>query len=322
MKFASITLCLVASLTSSCAITYLQLNSAQLQTATEAYAAQNYELCSDLLSDLDVDDFIIGAKHEYALMRGMSAHHLGQAERSISELTEYLTLPGAVPAQMRVVEKILLDYANKYIDGEIKTLWIFTTPGNGHLILEDLAILASDVELQAESIARIAEHYFSDRRYKRAAPYYSMLLDPRFNSLGWGDRATYRFVECRYLMLIPEKSDEQTIMFALKSARSYIADFPAGANRVDALAIAADCVTKIAQLHLTIAQYYATIGNKPGAEYHSKLASGIPKQVATDEVYPILGSQQPQDDSYEEDLILSGQQFVGFGSAWGEDDAE
>ena len=318
MKFASITLCLVASLTSSCAITYLQLNSAQLQTATEAYAAQNYELCSDLLSDLDVDDFIIGAKHEYALMRGMSAHHLGQAERSINELTEYLTLPGAVPAQMRVVEKILLDYANKYIDGEIKTLWIFTTPGDGYLILEDLAILASDVELQAESIARIAEHYFSDRRYKRAAPYYSMLLDPRFNSLGWGDRATYRFVECRYLMLIPEKSDEQTIMFALKSARSYIADFPAGANRVDALAIADDCVTKIVQLHLAIAEYYVTIGNQPGAEHHFKLASGQESQGDSSKTVLIPSSQQPQGDSSETGLILGSQQFAGFDVPWGE----
>jgi hypothetical protein len=278
MKFASITLCLVTSLTSSCAVTYLQLNSVQLETATEAYAAQNYELCSDLLSDLDVDDFIIGAKHEYSFMRGMSAHHLGQSVESINELSAYLTLPGAVPAKMRVVEKILLDYANKYIDGEIKTFWIFSTPGEGYLILEDLAILASDVELQAQAIARVAEHYFSDRRYKLAVPFYSMLLNPRYSSLGWGDRASYRFAECRYLMLIPEKSDEQSILFALKSAQSYIANFPAGANRVDALAIAADCVTKIAQLHLTIAEYYVTIGNQPGAEHHFKLASGQESQ--------------------------------------------
>jgi len=126
------------------------------------------------------------------------------------------------------------------------------------------------------------------------------------------------------LMLIPGKSDEQSIMYALNEAQSYLANFPAGANRVDALAIAADCVTKIAQLHLTIAQYYATIGNKPGAEYHSKLASGIPKQVATDEVYPENDAPTANSgaDSYEEDLILSGQQFVGFGRAWGEDDAE
>ena len=43
MKFASITLCLIASLTSSCAVTYLQLNSVQLQPATEAYAAGRSE---------------------------------------------------------------------------------------------------------------------------------------------------------------------------------------------------------------------------------------------------------------------------------------
>ena len=278
MKFASITLCLIASLTSSCAVTYLQLNSVQLQPATEAYAAQDYELCNDLLSDLDADDFIVGAKHEYALMRGMSAHYLGQTVESVEQLSTYLALPGAVPAQMRVVEKILLDYANQYIDGQIKAFWIFNTPGRGYGILEDLAILASGVELQAQAIARVAEQYFSDRRYELAAPYYSMLLNPRFQSLGWEDRASYRFAQCRYMMLIPGKSDEQSILFALKSAQSYITAFPAGANRVDARAIADDCVTKIAQLHLTIAEYYVTIDNQPGAEHHFKLASGQESQ--------------------------------------------
>ena len=278
MKFASITLCLIASLTSSCAVTYLQLNSVQLQPATEAYAAQDYELCNDLLSDLDADDFIVGAKHEYAFMRGMSAHYLDQTSESIRQLSDYLALPGAVPAQMRVVEKILLDYANQYIDGQIKAFWIFNTPGRGYGILEDLAILASGVELQAQAIARVAEQYFSDRRYELAAPYYSMLLNPRFQSLGWEDRASYRFAECRYMMLISEKSDEQSILFALKSAQSYLAAFPAGANRVDMLAIADDCVTKIAQLHLTIAEYYVTIDNQPGAEHHFKLASGQESQ--------------------------------------------
>ena len=278
MKFASITLCLVASLTSSCAVTYLQLNSVQLEPATEAYAAQNYELCNELLSEMSADDLIIGAKHEYAFMRGMSAHYLGQAVESIYQLSDYLALPGAVPAQMRVVEKILLDYANQYIDGDIKTFWVFSTPSNGYLILEDLAILASGIELQAQAIARVAEHYFSNRRYELAVPYYSMLLNPRFYSLGWGDRASYRFAGCRYMMLIPGKSDEQSIMFALKSAESYLAAFPAGANRVDALAIADDCVTKIAQLHLTIAEYYVTIENKVGAEHHFTLASGRESQ--------------------------------------------
>jgi hypothetical protein len=290
MKFASITLCLVASLTSSCAVTYLQLNSVQLEPATEAYAAQNYELCNELLSEMSADDLIIGAKHEYAFMRGMSAHYLGQAVESIHQLSDYLALPGAVPAQMRVVEKILLDYANQYIDGEIKTFWVFSAPGNGYLILEDLAILASGVELQAQAIARVAEHYFSNRRYELAVPYYSMLLSPRFQSLGWEDRASYRFAECRYMMLIPEKSDEQSILFALKSARSYIAAFPAGANRVDAHAIADDCVTKIAQLHLTIAEYYATIDNQPGAEHHFKLASGQESQGDTSKVSLIPSS--------------------------------
>lgn len=278
MKFAAITLCLVASLTSSCAVAYLQLNSVQLEPATEAYAAQDYELCRDLLSDLDTDDFIIGAKHEYALMRGMSAHYLGHTVESINQLSDYLVLPGAAPAQMRVAEKILLDYANQYIDGEIKTFWVFSTPSNGYRILEDLAILASDVELQAHAIARVAEDYFSNRRYELAVPYYSMLLNPRFQSLGWEDRVSYRFAECRYMMLIPEKSDEQSILFALKSAQSYLAVFPAGANRVDMLAIADDCVTKIAQLHLTIAEYYVTIGNQVGAEHHFKLAGGQESQ--------------------------------------------
>ena len=281
MKFSLITLCLIASLTSSCATTYLQLNSAQLQPATEAYAAQDYELCRDLLSDLDADDFIIGAKHEYALMRGMSAHYIGHTVESINQLSDYLVLPGAAPAQMRVVEKILLDYANQYIDGEIKSFLIFRTPSNGYRILEDLAILASDAELQAHAIARVAEDYFSNRRYELAVPYYSMLLNPRFQSLGWEDRASYRFAECRYMMLIPEKSDEQSILFALKSAQSYLAVFPAGANRVDMLAIADDCVTKIAQLHLTIAEYYVTIDNQPGAEHHFKLASGQESQGDT-----------------------------------------
>ena len=179
---------------------------------------------------------------------------------------------------MRVAEKILLDYANQYIDGEIKAFWVFSTPSNGYRILEDLAILASDVELQARVIARLAEDYFSNRRYELAAPYYSELLNPRFQSLGWEDRASYRFAECRYMMLIPGKSDEQSILFALKSAQSYITAFPAGANRVDARAIADDCVTKIAQLHLTIAEYYVTIDNQPGAEHHFKLASGQESQ--------------------------------------------
>ena len=274
MKIASITLCLVASLTSSCAITYLQLNSVQLQPAAEAYAAQNYELCNDLLSNFDDADLIVGAKHEYAFMRGMSAHHLGQTVESIGQLSNYLVLPGAVPAKMRVAEKVLLDYADKYIDGEIKAFWIFSTPGNGYSILENLAILASDVDLQAQAIFRVAEYYFSDRRYEDAAPYYSMLLNPRFYSLGWDDRASYRFAECRYLMLITEKSDEQSIMFALRSAQSYIEAFPAGTNRVDALGIADNCITKLAQLHLTIAEYYVTISNQLGAEHHFKLASG------------------------------------------------
>ena len=281
MKFSLITLCLIASLTSSCTVAYLQLNSVQLESATEAYAAQDYELCRDLLSDFDTDDFIIGAKHEYALMRGMSAHYLGHTIESINQLSDYLVLPGAAPAQMRVAEKILLDYANQYIDGEIKTFLVFSTPSNGYRILEDLAILASGVELQAHAIARVAEDYFSNRRYELAVPYYSMLLNPRFQSLGWEDRASYRFAECRYMMLIPEKSDEQSILFALKSAQSYLAAFPAGANRVDMLAIADDCVTKIAQLHLTIAEYYVTIDNQPGAEHHFKLASGQESQGDT-----------------------------------------
>jgi hypothetical protein len=290
MKFAAITLCLVAGLTSSCAVTYLQLNSVQLQPATEAYAAQDYELCRDLLSDLDTDDFIIGAKHEYALMRGMSAHYLGRTVESVEQLSTYLTLPGAVPAQMRVVEKILLSYANQYIDGKIKTFWIFSTPSNGYLILDDLAELASSVELQAQAKFRVAEHYFSDRRYELAAPYYYELRAPRFHSLGWGDRAAYRFAECRYLMLIPGKSDERSIMFALREALSYDMLFPAGANRVDARAIANDCVTRIAQLHLTIAEYYVTIGNQPGAEHHFKLASGQESQGDASKVGIIASS--------------------------------
>jgi hypothetical protein len=307
---------LVASLTSSCAITYLQLNSVQLETAKEAYDAQNYELCSDLLSDLDIDDFIKAAKHEYAFMGGMSAHHLGKTVESIEKLSDYLALPGAVPAQKRVVEEILFDYAKKYIRGEIKTFWIFSTPSNGYLILEDLAHLASDLELRAQAIAYVAEHYFSDRRYKLAIPEYVKLRNPLF--VGWADRASFRLVECRYFMLIPEKSDEQSIQFAFKSALSYIANFPKGANLDDAIAIATDCVTKIAQLHRTIAEYYVTIENKPGAEYHFKLASGLPKDVATNEVYPILGSQESQGDSSEAELTLSSQQFVGIGARWGE----
>jgi len=117
-----------------------------------------------------------------------------------------------------------------------------------------------------------------------------MLLNQRFYSLGWEDRASYRFAECRYLMLIPDKSDERSIMFALKSAQSYIEAFPAGANRVDALAIADDCVTKIAQLHLTIAEYYVTISNQPGAEHHFKLASGQESQGDASKVGLITSS--------------------------------
>ena len=277
MKFASITLCLVASLTSSCAVTYLQLNSTHLQTATEAYLAQNYELCSDLLSDLDDDDLIVAAKPEYAFMRGMSAHHLGQTVVSVWQLSNYLSLQkaGAVPAKMRIASEVLLDYANKYIEGEIKAFWIFSTPGNGYNILEDLAYLGQDAKLQAHAIMTLAKYHFSDRRYEDAAFYYKMMLNPDFDSLGWRDRASYQFTRCRYFMLIPEKSDEQSIMFALKSAQAYIAGSPpVEAHHYGATDIVNDCITKLAQLHLTIAEYYVTIGNQYGAEHHFRLASG------------------------------------------------
>ncbi len=284
MKFASIILCLVASLTSSCTITYLQLNSSQLQPASEAFAAEDYDLCHDLLYDLKLKDFIIGVQHEYAYLRGMSAHRLGKTTDAIKQLSDYLTLPGAVPSRMRVVEEFLLGYAKQYLDGDIKAFWIFSTPGNGFNILEHLAIMASDIEIQAQANAMVAEHYFENRRYKLAVGFYSRLLNPRFASLGWGDRALYRFTECRYLMLIPKKSDEQSIMFALKSAKSYLEMYPAGLNRVDVEAIAADCITELSKMHFVIAEYYVTIGNPIGAEHHFKLASGQESQGDTSKV--------------------------------------
>ncbi|HIA39051.1 MAG TPA: hypothetical protein EYN86_06065 [Planctomycetes bacterium] len=50
----------------------------------------------------------------------------------------------------------------------------------------------SDIEIQAQANAMVAEHYFENRRYKLAVGFYSRLLNPRFASLGWGDRALYR----------------------------------------------------------------------------------------------------------------------------------
>ncbi|MFT7517592.1 MAG: hypothetical protein ACI84O_001387 [Myxococcota bacterium] len=290
MKITTIILCLVMGLMTSCATTYLQLNSTQLQEANTAFANEDYALCNDLLSDFDIDDFIIGAQHEYAYMRGISAHHLNRINLAISHLEDYLAMPGAVPGRMRIAEKILLDYANRYIAGEIKILWLFTAPSNGYAILESLAILGTTIEVRAEAIARYAEFSFNDRRYKTAVNYYAMLLNPRFAALGWNDRATYRFTECRYLMLVDNKSDEESILYALNSARSYLDTFPAGLNRVDANAILNDCISRLVKLHVTIAEYYVTIGNRVGAVHHFKLASGEESQGDSSKVSLIPSS--------------------------------
>lgn len=284
MKITTLILCLAMGLTTSCATTYLQLNATQLQEANTAFANEDYALCNDLLSDFNLDDFIIGAQHEYAYMRGISAHHLDRVNLAISHLEDYLAMPGAVPGRMRIAEKILLDYANRYIAGEIKVLWLFTAPSNGYGILENLAILGTTIEVRAEAIARYAEFSFNERRYKTAVNYYAMLLNPRFAALGWNDRATYRFTECRYLMLVDNKSDEESILYALNSARSYMNTFPAGLNRVDAKAILNDCISRLVQLHITIAEYYVTIGNEVGAVHHFKLASGKESQGDTSKV--------------------------------------
>ena len=63
-------------------------------------------------------------------------------------------------------------------------------------------------------------------------------------------------------------------MFALKSAQSYLDEYPKSDYDDKVRIIKDGCVTKLAQLHLTIAEYYVTIGNRVGAKHHFKLASG------------------------------------------------
>ncbi|MDP6963801.1 MAG: hypothetical protein QGF46_06500 [Planctomycetota bacterium] len=278
MKIRLYALCLMTCLSASCAITYLQHNSEHLQPAIEAYAARDYEACDNLLDVYETDDFVLGLQHQYAFYRGMSAHHNGKMSVAIDYLSEYLELPGAVPARMREVETILLDYADRYIDGRLRVLWVFKSPTNGYSILETLATFAHSLEVQARSMARLAEYYLAEGRVSVASTYYAMLLNPRYAALGWDDRASFRYAECRYLMLRDQKSDEQSILVAYKSSKSYLDNYPAGLNRVDAQAIADDCITRYAELHLSIGEYYRTIGNQIGAIHHLKLASGQESQ--------------------------------------------
>lgn len=292
MKIKTLLICLLTSLTASCAMTYLQHNSTQLQPALTAFEAGNYDECDDLLSVYDTEDFILGAQHEFSYLRGMCSYHLGKSSLAIYFLSDYLELPGAVPAKMRVAEQILLDYADSYISGEIKVLWLFSSPGNGFDILETLAIFGTSIDVQAQSIARLAEHYLDIGRIRLAEPYYSMLLNPRFASLGWADRASFRFAECRYLLLREGKSDEQSIMYAYNSTQAYLSNFPGGLNRVDAQIIADDCVTRLAKLHFTIGEYYQTIDNELGAVHHFKLASGQESQGVS-----VFSSIIPRDNS-------------------------
>ena len=107
MKITTTILCLGICTFSSCAINYLQLNSSHLQPAIVAFEAEDYELCEDLLEQYQLDDFILGAQHELAFMRGMSAHHQQHISTATTWLLDYLAMPGAVPARMRIAEQVL-----------------------------------------------------------------------------------------------------------------------------------------------------------------------------------------------------------------------
>lgn len=265
---------LLALLSNACTAPQKQFNNEELKPALLYAEEENWENVQDLLGDYASADFSIATQPDFNYLMAQAYDKLNKKSLALFHYEELLTLPNASPSQTTEGEQKLLQYSQKLLSGEMKVAGIFTNRARGIKTLENLTVLARTPSIKAEALARSAEYYFQDERYEIASKYYLKLQQPQYESFGWADRATFGFAMCRYKMLVPRKSDLQSLLLAYYSLENYLKQFPAGLNRAIANKTLAACRQTIAQQQLLIGNYYLTIDNMVGAVHHFKLASG------------------------------------------------
>jgi len=257
----------------ACSSAPKQLSVEELTEARQLADAGQDEEAFSILDDFDVEDFDLPTQRDYNLLRARLADRLGKWSKAINYYEAFMLQAG--PADdAREAEQRLLELGTELLDGKLKVFYIFTDRSRGSVTLENLSASASFPRIRAEAMARVAEYYYANGRYRLAAPFYSGLLNPNFAGLGWEDGASFRLAMCYVRLIDPEKLSGSTIRYAEDQLTAYLRDYPGGLHRVEAGNWLELCRHWMAGYHLMVGDYYRRIDNLQGARHHYHLAAG------------------------------------------------
>ncbi len=257
----------------ACSSTTKQLSVAELAEAQRLIDLGEDDEAFDYLDDYQVEDFDLPTQRDFNLMRGRLAYRLDEWSKAINYYEAFMLQAGPADDALEA-EQRLLELGTELLDGKRKVFYFFTDRSRGLVTLESLSAAASYPRIRAEAMSRVAEYYYNQGRYRLAVPFYSGLLSPYFQGLGWEDGASFRLAMCFVRMIDPETLSGTTIRYAQDQLAAYLRDFPGGLHRVEAEKWLLLCRYWMSDYHLMIGDYYRRIDNWQGAHHHYRLAAG------------------------------------------------
>lgn len=249
---------LLALLAPSCSsVNPIPLSVDALSSARAYAAAERWESAWDELGEIDSDNLDRATLVEYNRLMGDAAWETGRESRSLRYYERYLSMRGPA-AESRVAERRVYEVASEMLEGEHRTMGIFTNKWRGRSALQNLAAFAPESPYAPEALATVAGYSYDRDRFDDAAIDYQLLL-AHYRDSEWGDLATFRLGMCGYYAAQDASTNRQLIEASRSQLDEYVRLFPNGQFLTQAQEAREGLRELEANYYLMLANYYERI---------------------------------------------------------------
>ncbi|NQU49390.1 MAG: hypothetical protein HQ519_12135 [Planctomycetes bacterium] len=274
MKQYQLLLAAILLASTACSIANpIPLTSAALDEARVAAAREDWDEAWDLLNDFDSEDLDRATLVDFHKLAGDVAWQRERITRAVRHYENYLQLRG--PGEdSRKVEMRLFQAGNEMLQGEHRTLGLFSNKSRGRVTLQNLAGWSPESPLAPEALATVGEYSYENGYYKEAATDFHLLLS-RYRGSEWGDLATFRLGMCGFKRALKAATNIQLIQASNHQLQNYQSLYPNGRYLDESKGALEQLASMEIGYFEYLGEYYQTVGNENAAAHYFQKAADL-----------------------------------------------
>lgn len=231
--------------------------------AEQELAAGNYENVRVQLTSRDLREFPKSLQPRYELTLARAYKALNQDWLAFTTVQDFADRYPHSELREQVVE-LIYEVGKTLTESDSGFLFFWSDRRGGRQCLEHLITRYPDAEQLAHALLILGEMAFADQKYDLAQERFRDLLTRRPDS-EWRQRARFRFAMSRVASLRGPEYDLDEMQHASRELVDFLAKPPENQAFVDA---ARESLQRVlgwqADRYIIIANFYRTIGNRPG----------------------------------------------------------